>query len=163
WEQIKRNERKESGRAESALDGVPKTLPALLRAFQTQARASRVGFDWPQNGDGVQQVMEKVKEEIVELTDAYGLRERGTTPTATAQRHLEDEMGDVLFSLVNLARFLKVNPEDALRRATDRFADRFHYIEAEAARQSRPLDSMTLTEMDALWEQAKKKLSSRPA
>ncbi|MFM8541418.1 MAG: nucleoside triphosphate pyrophosphohydrolase [Nitrospira sp.] len=163
WEQIKRNERKESGRAESALDGVPKTLPALLRAFQTQARASRVGFDWPQNGDGVQQVMDKVKEEIVELTDAYGLRERGTTPTATAQRHLEDEMGDVLFSLVNLARFLKVNPEDALRRATDRFADRFHYIEAEAARQSRPLDSMTLTEMDALWEQAKKKLSSRPA
>ncbi|MBM4120881.1 MAG: nucleoside triphosphate pyrophosphohydrolase [Nitrospira sp.] len=163
WEQIKRNERKESGRAESALDGVPKTLPALLRAFQTQARASRVGFDWPQNGDGVHQVMDKVKEEIVELTDAYGLRERGTTPTATAQRHLEDEMGDVLFSLVNLARFLKVNPEDALRRATDRFADRFHYIEAEAARQSRPLDSMTLTEMDALWEQAKKKLSSRPA
>lgn len=155
WEQIKRNERKESGRAESALDGVPKTLPALLRAFQTQARASRVGFDWPQNGEGVHQVMDKVKEEIVELTDAYGDREKGGAKMHAAQRHLEDEMGDVLFALVNLARFLKVNPEDALRRATDRFADRFHYIEAEASRQGRPLDAMTLAEMDALWEEAK--------
>lgn len=163
WEQIKRNERKESGRAESALDGVPKTLPALLRAFQTQARASRVGFDWPQNGEGVHQVMDKVKEEIAELTDAYGDRERAGANTEAAQRHLEDEMGDVLFALVNLARFLKVNPEDALRRATDRFADRFHYIEAEAFRQGRPLDSMTLAEMDALWEEAKRKLSPHSA
>jgi tetrapyrrole methylase family protein/MazG family protein len=163
WEQIKRNERKESGRAESALDGVPNTLPALLRAFQTQARASRVGFDWPQNGEGVHQVMDKVKEEIVELTDAYGDRERVDANTEAAQQHLEDEMGDVLFALVNLARFLKVNPEDALRRATDRFADRFNYIEAEASRQGRPLNSMTLAEMDALWEEAKRKLSPRSA
>ena len=113
------------------------------------------GFDWPQNGEGVHQVMDKVKEEIVELTDAYGDREKGGAKMHAAQRHLEDEMGDVLFALVNLARFLKVNPEDALRRATDRFADRFHYIEAEASRQGRPLDAMTLAEMDALWEEAK--------
>jgi tetrapyrrole methylase family protein/MazG family protein len=154
WEQIKKSERRQSGRSESALDGVPNTLPALLRAFQVQARASRVGFDWPQNGEGVHQVMDKVREEIGELTDAYGAGK-----SEAAQRHLEDEMGDVLFSLVNLARFLKVNPEDALRRATDRFADRFHFVEAEAARTGRTLPSMTLAEMDALWEEAKRKLS----
>ena len=157
WEQIKKSERQQAGRSESVLDGVPKTLPALLRAFQIQARASRVGFDWPQNGDGVHQVMDKVKEEIEELTDAYGTREKraGEADHAAMQRHLEDEMGDVLFSLVNLARFLKVNPEDAMRRATDRFADRFHFIEAEASRTGRTLESMTLAEMDALWEKAK--------
>ncbi len=165
WEQIKKSERQQAGRSESVLDGVPKTLPALLRAFQIQARASRVGFDWPQNGDGVHQVMNKVKEEIEELTDAYGTPEKraGEADQAAMQRHLEDEMGDVLFSLVNLARFLKVNPEDAMRRATDRFADRFHFIEAEASRMGRALESMTLAEMDALWEKAKQKLSPRPA
>ena len=165
WEQIKKSERQQAGRSESVLDGVPKTLPALLRAFQIQARASRVGFDWPQNGDGVHQVMDKVKEEIEELTDAYGTREKraGEADQAAMQRHLEDEMGDVLFSLVNLARFLKVNPEDAMRRATDRFADRFHFIESEASRTGRALESMTLAEMDALWEKAKQKLSPRPA
>lgn len=165
WEQIKKSERQQAGRSESVLDGVPKTLPALLRAFQIQARASRVGFDWPQNGDGVHQVMGKVKEEIEELTDAYGTREKraGEADQAAMQRHLEDEMGDVLFSLVNLARFLKVNPEDAMRQATDRFADRFHFIEAEASRTGRALESMTLAEMDTLWEKAKQKLSPRPA
>ena len=165
WEQIKKSERQQTGRSESALDGVPKTLPALLRAFQIQARASRVGFDWPQNGEGVHQVMDKVKEEIEELTDAYGARndQTGEADRDAAQRHLEDEVGDVLFALVNLARFLKVNPEDALRRATDRFADRFHFIEAEAARTGRTLQSMTLAEMDALWEEAKRKLSPRSA
>lgn len=164
WEEIKKSERKQTGRSDSVLDGVPKTLPALLRAFQIQARASRVGFDWPQNGEGVHQVMDKVKEEIEELTDAYGARndQGGKIDQHAAQRHLEDEMGDVLFALVNLARFLKVNPEDVLRRATDRFADRFHFIEAEAARAGRSLESMTLAEMDALWEEAKRKLSSRP-
>ena len=157
WEQIKKSERQRAGGSESALDGVPKTLPALLRAFQTQARASRVGFDWPQNSEGVHQVMGKVTEEIGELTDAYAARNNqdGEEERSAAQRHLEDEMGDVLFSLVNLARFLKVNPEDALRRATDRFADRFHFVEAEAARTGRTLESMTLAEMDSLWEKAK--------
>jgi len=157
WEQIKKSERQQTGRSESVLDGVPKTLPALLRAFQTQARASRAGFDWPQNSDGVHQVMGKVTEEIGELTDAYTARndQAGDAERNAAQRHLEDEMGDVLFSLVNLARFLKVNPEDALRRATDRFADRFHFIEAKAARAGRALESMTLAEMDSLWEEAK--------
>ncbi len=165
WEQIKKSERQETGRSESALEGVPKTLPALLRAFQIQARASRVGFDWPQNGEGVHQVMDKVKEEIEELTDAYGARndQAGEAGRHATQRNIEDEMGDVLFALVNLARFLKVNPEDVLRRATDRFADRFHFIEAEAARAGRTLESMTLAEMDALWEEAKRKLSPRPA
>lgn len=159
WEQIKRAERDRAGHSGSALDGVPKTLPALLRAFQVQARASRVGFDWPHNGEGVHQVMDKVKEEIAELTDAYGARDEsaGDDERAAVQRHLEDEMGDVLFALVNLARFLKVNPEDALRRATDRFIERFHFVEAEAARMGRALESMTLAEMDALWEQAKAK------
>lgn len=159
WEEIKKSERQRAGGSESALDGVPKTLPALLRAFQTQARASRVGFDWPQNSEGVHQVMGKVTEEIGELTDAYTAQtnQNGDDDREAARRHLENEMGDVLFSLVNLARFLKVNPEDALRRATDRFADRFHFVEAEAARTGRTLQSMTLEEMDSLWEMAKAK------
>jgi tetrapyrrole methylase family protein/MazG family protein len=157
WEQIKKAERARAGHADSALDGVPKTLPALLRASQIQARASRVGFDWPQNGDGVHQVLEKVKEEIEELTEAYQASTQGASDPArtAAQRHLDEEMGDVLFALVNLARFLKINPEEALQRATERFSERFRFVEAEAARMGRPLASLTVSELASLWAEAK--------
>lgn len=162
WEDIKRSERKAAGSSESALDGVPKTLPALLRAYQTQARAARVGFDWPQGDAGFEQMLGKISEEIGELRDAVAgsgspaPSTRGRPPESDS---IEAELGDLLFSLVNLARFLKVNPEDALRRSTNRFIDRFHLVESQAAEQGRSLPEMTLAEMDVFWESAKQRLS----
>ncbi len=151
WETIKEGERLQNGRETSALDGVPKTLPALLRAFQLQSRASRVGFDWSEPGP----VMAKVEEELEELRDA--LAAPGGEAGGRDQAAVEAEFGDVLFALVNLARFLKTNPEEALRKATNRFIERFRYIEGQAARQGRALKDMTLAEMDVWWEEAKQR------
>ena len=169
WEQIKQAEREAAGTKQSALDGVPKTLPALLRAYQVQARAARVGFDWPHNSTGLQQVFGKITEEVEELREA--LAQAGSQVEAegkvkaeveekmpNGQTEIEAELGDILFSLVNLARFIKVNPEEALRRATNRFVDRFQLVEAGAAQQGRPLTEMTLADMDELWEEAKRRL-----
>jgi tetrapyrrole methylase family protein/MazG family protein len=161
WEDIKRAEREATGNTQSALDGVPKTLPALLRAYQIQARASRVGFDWPQSEAGLEQILAKVAEEIGELREALAPSRTRTESEANrpdTNEEIENELGDLLFSLVNLARFLKANPEDALRRATNRFIDRFHLVEAQAADQGRVLMDMTLAEMDELWDEAKRRL-----
>ncbi len=165
WEEIKRNERQHIGRQGSVLDGVPKTLPALLRAFQVQARASRAGFDWPHSDEGLEQVIAKVEEEVRELREVLssGLSDSPPHPSSasphTTSEHtrtrLEDEFGDILFALVNLARFFKVNPEEALRKAINRFTQRFSYIETQAASRGQALESMTLAEMDALWDEAK--------
>jgi tetrapyrrole methylase family protein/MazG family protein len=164
WEQIKRAERKAAGGTSSALEGVPKTLPALLRAYQTQARAARVGFDWPHNSAGLEQIFGKVAEEVGELKEA--LAQAGTERTSDrtdGQAEIEAELGDILFSLVNLARFVKVNPEEALRRSTNRFIDRFHLVEAQAAEKGTSLTDMTLAEMDLLWEEAKQRLRPKTA
>jgi tetrapyrrole methylase family protein/MazG family protein len=158
WEEIKRNERNQKDQTNSdrsVLSGVPKTLPALLRAYQVQARTSRVGFDWPHTREGHEMVLAKVEEEIRELREALA-----SSGTHRAD-HVEAEFGDLLFALVNLGRLLKVNPEEALRLATNRFTERFRFIEQEATRQGRTLEQMTLTEMDALWEAAKQR-ESRP-
>lgn len=163
WEDIKRAEREAAGNTQSALDGVPKILPALLRAYQIQARAARVGFDWPQSKAGLEQILEKVTEEIGELREALEprpVRTESESILPDTREEIENELGDLLFSLVNLARFLKANPEDALRRATNRFIDRFHLVEAQAADQKRTLKEMTLAEMDELWEEAKRRLQS---
>ncbi|MBX3319323.1 MAG: nucleoside triphosphate pyrophosphohydrolase [Nitrospira sp.] len=159
WEEIKRAEREAAGAKQSALDGVPKILPALLRAYQTQARAARVGFDWPHNAAGLEQIFGKVAEEVDELKGALAQVNADPAPNRPdEQADIEAELGDILFSLVNLARFVKVNPEEALRRATNRFTDRFHLVEAQATEQGRTLTDMTLAEMDALWEEAKRQL-----
>ena len=161
WEDIKRAEREATGNIQSALDGVPKILPALLRAYQIQARAARVGFDWPQSKAGLEQILAKVAEEIGELREALASNLTGTESNANrpdTNEEIENELGDLLFSLVNLARFLKANPEDALRRATNRFIDRFHLVEAQAAEKGRSLRDMTLAEMDELWDEAKRRL-----
>lgn len=164
WEQIKRAEREAAGHPPSVLDGVPKTLPALLRAYQIQARAARVGFDWPHNAGGLEQIVGKIVEEVGELQQALGDADMDpASAQPTKQTEVEAELGDILFSLVNLARFLKVNPEEALRRATNRFTERFHLVEAQAAEEGRSLADMTLAEMDILWEEAKRRLAdSRP-
>ncbi|MDE3035064.1 MAG: nucleoside triphosphate pyrophosphohydrolase [Nitrospirota bacterium] len=154
WEQIKRDERARAGQAESALHGVPKTLPSLLRAFQVQARASRVGFDWPHTREGTERVIEKIEEEVRELREALA------DETDDKADRVESEFGDLFFALVNLARFVKVNPEEALRGTTNRFVARFQLMEAAAARAGRPLDRMTLDELDRLWNDAKRVLAS---
>ncbi len=161
WENIKRAEREAAGNTQSALDGVPKILPALLRAYQIQARASRVGFDWPQSEAGLEQVLAKVAEEIGELREALAASRTRTESDPNALdtgEEIENELGDLLFSLVNLSRVLKANPEDALRRATNRFIDRFHVVEAQAMEKGRSLTEMTLVEMDGLWDEAKRRL-----
>jgi len=165
WEHIKRKERKQAGNSPSALEGIPKSLPALLRAYQVQARASRVGFDWPTTREGRDQIFGKIQEELTELREVLPEdpteenRSLPNTPSSPPSPQIEDELGDILFSVVNLARSLKVNPEDALRRTTNRFTHRFHHIESEATRTGRQVQDLTLTEMDALWEEAKTLLS----
>jgi len=156
WEEIKRQEKagqSDNGEAGSALDGVPKSLPALLRAYQLQVRAARVGFDWPHDKTGYAQVVSKVHEELREVEEARN--EAARSATDAAKRRLEDEIGDLLFALVNLARLVKVNPEEALRRTANRFAERFVHMEEAAKRSGRALSEMTLAEMDRLWDEAK--------
>lgn len=142
WEQIKQTERRKLNDRASVLDGVPRELPALLRAHRLQEKASRVGFDWTE----AQEVFRKVEEELAELRAAMDGRE--------ADR-VEAELGDLLFALVNLSRFLAVNPEEALRKTIARFIARFRYIEEELSRRGRSLRQATLEEMDALWAEAK--------
>ena len=146
WEEIKAREKEETPC--SALSGVPTTFPALMRAEKVQAKAARVGFDWPD----VRGPLAKVKEEAEELVAVW---EAGVKSEAE-QRRLEEEFGDLLFSLVNLARFLKIRPELALLRSTEKFVRRFRCLEERAAAQGRDLSALTLEEMDQLWEEEKK-------
>jgi tetrapyrrole methylase family protein/MazG family protein len=149
WEKMKQQERREQGKEGSILDGVPKTLPALLRAAELQGRAARAGFEWP----AIEPVIEKLEEEIGELHEARAAPAR---TEAERQTRVEAEFGDVLLALVNLARFLKLDPEEALRKATHRFTERFHYLEERAARSGRKLHDVTLQEMDGWWDEIKK-------
>jgi tetrapyrrole methylase family protein/MazG family protein len=148
WEVLKQSERQENKKFGSILDGVAASLPALLRAMQVNERAARVGFDWPDIGG----VIDKVEEECRELREAWQ-QDQGTR--ARHQARVEEEFGDLLFILVNLARFLRVHPEEALRKATARFIERFRNIEIQAARAGKELQDLTLEQMDAWWNEAK--------
>ncbi len=139
WEEQKKREGK---LRVSILDGVPETLPSLLRAHRLQDRAAKVGFDWIKVTD----VLKKLDEEMKEFKNALEGKQR---------EEIEDELGDIFFMLVNISRFVGINPEDALRRTISKFISRFHYIEMKAADQGRKLPDMTLDEMDQLWEEAK--------
>jgi tetrapyrrole methylase family protein / MazG family protein len=141
WEAQKKREGKQR---ESLLEGVPNTMPSLLRAHRLQDRASRVGFDW----DKIDDVMNKLDEEVSEFKEAVEKKEEG---------EIEEELGDILFMLVNISRFIGVNPEDALRKTISKFISRFRYIEMAAADSGKKLSDMTLAEMDSLWDEAKKK------
>ena len=142
WEQIKRTERQQAAGRASALDGVPRELPALLRAHRLQEKASRVGFDWKE----AREVLQKVEEEFAEFRAAL---------ESERPERMEAELGDLLFSLVNLSRFVAVNPEEALRKTIARFIARFRHIEEELARRGRNPSQATLDEMDVLWAEAK--------
>jgi len=139
WEVQKKREGK---LRESILEGVPETLPSLLRAHRLQKRAAGVGFDWERADD----VLEKLDEELKEFKEALGTKNKDK---------IEDELGDIFFMLVNISRFIGVNPEDAHRKTISKFIHRFRYIEMKAVEQSRKLSDMTLDEMDKLWDEAK--------
>jgi XTP/dITP diphosphohydrolase len=138
WEHIKMSE----GR-KSVIDGVPKEMPALLRALRIQEKASKVGFDWKRKRD----VWKKVDEEIGELADAERSKNRA---------HIEEEYGDVLFSLVNYSRFIGVNPEFALKGSIDKFSRRFYHIEKELQRRGKRIGAVSMKEMDEIWDAKKK-------
>ncbi len=137
WEKIKQQEGKKS-----ILSGVPPSMPALIKALRLQEKTKQVGFEW----DNVAQVREKVEEEMRELYEAV---EEGD------EKHIEEELGDVLFALINYARFVKTDPEKALEQTNKKFIRRFQQVEELAAAQGRSLHDMNLEEMDALWNKVK--------
>jgi len=139
WEERKKEEGKQK---ESLLEGIPKELPALIRAQKVQSRASKVGFDWKD----IKEVIEKLNEELMEFREALEKNDK---------TEIEDELGDIFFSLVNISRFVGVNPEDALRKTISKFIARFRYIETKSKEKGKDLTEMTLEEMDRLWEEAK--------
>jgi tetrapyrrole methylase family protein/MazG family protein len=143
WENVKRKEKGTATYTDSLLN-IPDALPALIRSYKIQKKAAEVGFDW----DDVRDAFLKVKEETDELLEIYQGEDRAG---------IMEEVGDLLFAVVNVARFLGVNPEDALNFTSSKFIDRFGYIERTASLQGKKLENMSLEEMDKLWEQAKVK------
>ena len=140
WEQLKL---KEKGGNKSVLAGVPSALPSLIKAYRIQDKARNVGFDWEER----EQVWDKVKEEIQEFQAEVANMDK---------QKAEEEFGDVLFSLINAARLYKINPDNALEHTNQKFIRRFNYLEAHTLKEGRNLHDMTLAEMDAIWEEAKK-------
>ncbi len=140
WEQLKLKEGKGK---DSVLEGVPKSLPAMVKANRIQDKVAAVGFDW----EKPEQVWEKVQEELAELN---------TEITKGNTDNIESEFGDVLFSMINYARFINVNPENALERTNKKFINRFQYLETEAKKVNKSLHDMSLEEMDVFWNASKK-------
>lgn len=138
WERIK----VESKEKDSVLSGVPKSMPALLLAYRVGEKAAGVGFDWAKPGD----IFEKLKEELAEFETEFGNGD---------QERMIDEMGDLIFVMVNLARKLNIDPENALKRTSQRFIDRFGYIERSLKKRGQSFSETTLEEMEELWQQAK--------
>ena len=149
WERIKADERKEKGQApRSAIGGVPGArLPALVRAERLTEKAGAVGFDWPD----AKSVLAKVREELDELTEAMD---------GGAPERIESELGNLLFAVANLGRWVKAHPEEALRGTLRRFESRFHHIEARLLERGKSPRESTLAEMDALWNEAKEREKS---
>lgn len=143
WEEIKKKEKGNLDR-KSVLEGVPKELPSLLRAHRLQERAARVGFDWAH----LNEVLPKLDEEVAEFKESLKAEDAGK---------IEEELGDLFFTLVNVSRFLGVNPDEALRKTISKFIHRFRAIEEHAANAGRSLNDMTLDEMEALWQKSKDK------
>jgi XTP/dITP diphosphohydrolase len=137
WEQLKLKEGKSS-----VLEGVPKNLPAVVKASRIQEKVAGVGFDW----EKPEQVWEKVQEELTELNEEIKVGNKENT---------EKEFGDVLFSMINYARFIGVNPENALEKTNKKFINRFQYLEKEAKKEGKELSDMSLSEMDVYWEKSK--------
>ena len=142
WAEIKKEEKRKAGISPGLLSGIPEVLPALLRAHKVSQKAARAGFDW----QDVQEVFVKVDEELGEFKREV---------LAKNAAGMEEEFGDLLFSLVNVSRFLEVNPEDALRKTISKFINRFNHIEQEVTKNGSDLSTATMEEMDRLWSEAK--------
>ncbi len=147
WEAIKKKEKKLKSQT-GVLKDVPSILPALMRSYKVQQKAAQVGFDW----DNVEDAFSKVDEEIRELRDVY---------KSNNVERITDELGDAFFALVNVARFLKIQPELALNGTTEKFIKRFEYIEQQSMKAGKKLEDMSLAEMDELWNEAKHKLPQK--
>ena len=143
WEKLKSAERKEEGKGKGALSGVPISLPALLKASRLTEKAARVGFDWRRTED----IFEKLTEEHQELAAAVASGDR---------EEIEKEIGDLLFTVVNVARRLKVNPEEALQRTNRKFQSRFEFVEKRSSEKGVEVSVQTLEELDSLWNEAKR-------
>lgn len=143
WEKIKLKEGKKS-----VLEGVPKSMPSMVKAIRIQEKARGIGFDW----DTKEQVWEKVQEELAEF--------RAELESGSPEK-MEDEFGDVLFSLINYARFVNVNPENALSRTNQKFINRFQWMEIEIEKAGKKMDEMSLTELDEFWNKAKIELKEK--
>jgi len=141
WESIKK---KENNKKKSLLEGIPKNLPALLYAQRIQDKASRVGFDWKNVGE----VVEKFKEEFGEFCRAFASAEK---------EKIEEEIGDLFFTLINISRFFKIDPEDALKKTAKKFISRFQYMERSIEKKGKDIESYSPSELDKLWEEAKLK------
>ncbi|MDY6969957.1 MAG: nucleoside triphosphate pyrophosphohydrolase [Spirochaetota bacterium] len=139
WEEIKKSEKPERL---SVLEGVPKNLPSLLKAYRIQQKVSNVGFDW----DKIDDVINKLDEETTEFKEAI---------TSNDKESIFEEMGDILFTLANISRFLGINPEEALSKTIDKFVRRFQYVEKETANSAKSINDMSLEELDDIWERAK--------
>jgi ATP diphosphatase len=150
WDRIKAQEKGDEASTGSVLDEVPTALPALTRAIKLQRKAAKVGFDWP----SLSPVLAKLKEELAELEDAIAKSAAGSETNARA---INEEFGDLLFVVANLARHLKLDPEASLRAANQKFVRRFRYIEERLAADGRTPSDSDLAEMDALWDDAKAK------
>lgn len=149
WEHIKLQE---AGR-KSILDGVPKNLPSLTRAYRIQEKSSKVGFDWDKSEDS----FKKIEEEIQEFKkEAESLSDEKGKLNDTDRRELEKELGDILFAIVNYARFFEINPENALRLTIEKYTKRFKYIEQEIEKRGRKITESNLEEMDTIWNESKK-------
>lgn len=144
WEAIKTVEKRNNGTDASILSGIPRSMPSLLKAYRIQERAAKFGFDWP--AEDKSHVLGKVREELSEVEEAL---ENGN-PNA-----LLEEMGDLFFALVNLSRHCEINPEEALQRASRKFADRFRHVERSVAESGKPWNKFSLDELDDFWEKAK--------
>ena len=147
WEQLKL---KEKDGNKSVLSGVPASLPSMIKAYRIQDKARNVGFDWKQKED----VWEKVKEEIGEFETE--LKKMDTSGNAEDKARAEAELGDLFFSIVNMARLYKLNPDTALEHTNEKFIKRFNYVEEHSIKAGKPLKDMSFEEMDALWDEAKK-------
>jgi XTP/dITP diphosphohydrolase len=145
WEQLKMNEKAASGEPPSVLSGVPQSLPALVKAIRIQEKARAVGFDWDKPAD----VWAKVEEEMNELKNAL------QNNSASNQDKIESEFGDLLFALVNYARFININPETALEKTNRKFIRRFNFLESESRKEGKSFAEMMLAEMDVYWNRAK--------
>jgi tetrapyrrole methylase family protein / MazG family protein len=148
WNHIKKNVEKDGTKFESMNDSIPRSLPPLERAYKIQKKVAKVGFDW----DELQSVKDKLAEELAELDECT------THPEQQIQEDIEKEIGDVLFSIINLSRHLNVDPTVALHKTNQKFVDRFRYIEKHMHSENRSMDSSEFTRMDELWEEAKQKL-----